>query len=481
MRAVTRKLHGVLGGLLLGTASCARLLENTARDPEPLAPQAPSRPWNAAAHPVPPGPAFAAEVSPDPQKEYDLPDLVDLGLRANPDTRVAWEQARAAAARVGLADSSYFPVLAVAAEGGYARIEDRSSSGPVFSVGPALTPVLRLQWVLFDFGRRDADFDSAVQQLRGTNLIFNRKLQTVAFSVQQSFYSFDASRAQVEAAKATLRSAISVQEAADARLDRGLATKTEALLARQERVRAEFDVQAAWRLVADSQSALAESLGISPSAPLRVVELSQVPLPATLREQVEEVMDRALAARPDLGARLADLRAREAEVRRARAEFLPTIGLRGFAGGTGGQYEANHVPPTFDYVEPIYATFLQFSWTLFDGYARENAVRQAEARRGEAEAALTQLQLRALRDVWKSYADVQVALLQIDFAKSLLDASEDAYEAALESYRSGLADIVELLAAERDLARARSTMIDSRAELLRSSSALAYAAGDVSP
>lgn len=478
---MTRRAYGAGLGLLLGTASCARLYENTARDPEPLAPPAPSRSWNAAAHPVAAGPSFAAEVSPDAEKVYDLPDLVDLGLRANPDTRIAWEQARAAAARVGLADSAYFPVLAVAAEGGYARIEDRSSAGPVFSVGPSLTPILKLHWVLFDFGRRDADFDNAMQQLRGTNLLFNRKLQSVAFSVQQSFYAFDASRAQVEAAKATLRSAIAVQEAADARLAGGLATQTEALLARQERVRAEYDVQAASRLVADSRSALAESLGISPAAPLHVTELSQVPLPANLRERVEEVMDRALVARPDLGARLADLRAREAEVRRARAEFLPSVGVRGFVGGTGGQYEANRVPPTFDYVEPVYATFLEFSWTLFDGFARENAVRQAEARRGEAEAALSQLQLRALREVWKSYADVQVALLQVDFAKSLLDASQDAYEAALQSYRSGLADIVELLAAERDLARARSTMIDSRAELLRSSSALAYAAGDVGP
>src|SRR4029077_16645213 len=83
-----------------------------------------------------------------------------------------------------------------------------------------------------------------------------------------------------------------------------------------------------------------------------------------------------------------------------------------------------------------------------------------------------------LRQVWKSYADIQVALLQIDYAKALLDASQDAYTSALTRYSSGLADILAPLAAGRALARARMTMIDSRAELLNSAAALAFAVGD---
>jgi len=34
----------------------------------------------------------------DPDKEYELPELIDLAERANPETKAAWEQARAAAA-----------------------------------------------------------------------------------------------------------------------------------------------------------------------------------------------------------------------------------------------------------------------------------------------------------------------------------------------------------------------------------------------
>src|SRR5262245_7737353 len=466
----------VVGALTLG-AGCG-IIER-ARDPSPLAPSAVERPWT----PPPQVAAGAAAVPtiaavPDPERVYDLPELIDLALSANPATRLAWQQARAAAARVGIAESAWLPVLAVRAAGGTARVEHRTATGPVFTAGPSATSLLTLQWTLLDFGRRAADDERAWQELLATNFQFNRTHQEVTFAVERTFYAYDASRARVEAAEATLASAVAVAQAADVRMAHGLATQTEVLLTRQERARAQFDLQAARRGVADTQAALAEALGIPPGAMPHTVLLGELPLPTGLSESVDATMDRAMASRPDLVSRLATLRARDAEVRRARAEFLPRIGLTGSGGGTAGRFTPQHTDQTFSYAEPIYSGYLELPETPFEGFARENAVRAAEAGRGEAEAAITQLQLETLRQVWKSYADVQVALLQVDYAKALLDASQDAYASALTSYTSGLADILDTLAAERDLARARMTMIDSRAELLNSAAALAFAVGD---
>ena len=41
----------------------------------------------------------------DAQKTYSLPELVDLAEQHNPETRFAWEQARASAATLGIARS----------------------------------------------------------------------------------------------------------------------------------------------------------------------------------------------------------------------------------------------------------------------------------------------------------------------------------------------------------------------------------------
>src|SRR5262245_15944224 len=473
MRPVRRGVW-VVSALTLA-AGCG--ITERARDPSSLAPPASEHPWTPPPEKTSAAPMPALTAAPDPERVYDLPGLVDLALRANPSTRLAWQQARAAAARVGIAESAWLPVLAMRAAGGTARVEHRTKMGPVFTAGPSATSLFTLQWTLLDFGRRAADDERAWQELLATNFQFNRTHQQVTFAVERTFYAYDASRARVEAARATLASAVAVAQAAGARMAHGLATQTEVLLARQEQARAQFDLQAAQRGVADTQSALAEALGISPGAMPRTVLLAELPLPSGLSESVDATMDRALASRPDLASRLATLRARDAEVRRARAEFMPRIGLTGSGGGTAGRFTPGGAQ-TFGYTEPLYTGFLEFSWTLFEGFARENAVRAAEASRGEAEAAITQLQLETLRQVWKSYADVQVALLQVDYAKALLDASQDAYASALTSYTSGLADILDTLAAERDLARARTTMIDSRAELLNSAAALAFAVGD---
>ena len=57
----------------------------------------------------------------DPDKNYSLPELIDLAESHNPETRVAWERARAQAAALGVARSELYPTLAAAALSGVAR------------------------------------------------------------------------------------------------------------------------------------------------------------------------------------------------------------------------------------------------------------------------------------------------------------------------------------------------------------------------
>ena len=48
----------------------------------------------------------------DPEKVYDLPELIDIAERSNPYTRIAWEQARQAAkAQLASARAPIIPIL----------------------------------------------------------------------------------------------------------------------------------------------------------------------------------------------------------------------------------------------------------------------------------------------------------------------------------------------------------------------------------
>jgi len=63
----------------------------------------------------------SSHVSINPRKIYGLAELIDIAERNNPDTRVAWERARQAAAAVGLSESAYYPFLVASAAAGYDR------------------------------------------------------------------------------------------------------------------------------------------------------------------------------------------------------------------------------------------------------------------------------------------------------------------------------------------------------------------------
>ena len=126
-----------------------------------------------------------------------------------------------------------------------------------------------------------------------------------------------------------------------------------------------------------------------------------------------------------------------------------------------------------------YGALLKFEWKLFDGFDRQNALREARSLREASQAELVTLELKAIREVWKAYSDVKTALRKHEYALALLAASQEAYESTLESYRSaGLSTVIDVLAAQRDLARARMTDIQSRADLLTAAAALSFAAGD---
>src|SRR5438067_12850309 len=54
----------------------------------------------------------------DPRKTYNLAELIDIPQRSNPETRVAWQRGRMAAAAVGLTESASYAFIVAAAVGG---------------------------------------------------------------------------------------------------------------------------------------------------------------------------------------------------------------------------------------------------------------------------------------------------------------------------------------------------------------------------
>jgi outer membrane protein TolC len=464
-----------------------------ARQPFEISPPSPNRPWKA-----PDLPSYSAalaeterqraddahRVSIDAQKPYGLSELIDIAQRTNPETRVAWEQARQAAISVGLAEGTYYPALAAAATGGVAHVPLPLPQTFV-SAGDAITadarffiPTLSVEWLLLDFGRRGALVDAARALAMEANVGFNAKHQQIVFDVTRNFYALTAVRGRVAAERAALESARSLEEAAAMRRQHELATLPEVLQAQEETARAAYEVQDALAAEHDARMALLESIGIRPGVPIDVADISQQPLPPDLEESVDQAIDRALAQRPDLVAGLAKVRAKEAEVHAARADFWPRLAVRSAVGGNIGALKIDDSP--YQNVHGLlYDGGFRFEWSLFEGFERRNRVHLAESQHHEAEDQLEHAKDAAVREVWKAYNDTKVALAKQQAAAALLTASEKAWDATLDSYKHGLATFPDVRESQRDLARARTLDQSARAEVWTQAAAFAFSTGDL--
>jgi outer membrane protein TolC len=439
-------------------------------------------------------------VSINPRKVYGLAELIDIAQRNNPETRVAWERARHAAGAVGLSESAYYPYLVASAAAGYDRafipfptlaVDPRKlATGPNLSAvsitggGSLVTESqvyraeLSAKWLLLDFGERSAAVAAARERLMMANVGFNAVHQKIVFQVTERFYQLGAARQKVLVARSALEAAQTVEQAVQARMENGLAVRPELLQAQQQSAQTSFDVEATTGLESDARVALAEGIGLLPTVRLNVADLGQRSTSEQTNGSVDELIARALSQRPDLVARLANVHAKQNEIKRVRAEYYPKVAVDAHV--TETELDVSIVgSPYFGDRRPTYGAFLTVNVPIFDGFARRHKMEMAEAELRGAESELAGARDSAVREVWKAYTDFKTALRKQDSAAKLVTASQNAFDAVLESYKNGLGTYPEIVSAQRNLASSRSVSHDTQAAIFTSATALALSTGDL--
>jgi outer membrane protein TolC len=117
-------------------------------------------------------------------------------------------------------------------------------------------------------------------------------------------------------------------------------------------------------------------------------------------------------------------------------------------------------------------------WTVFDGGARKSQLMQAEAEARAAEAQVSAARDHIEDEVWTAYSNLNTAFRQREAATALLDTATQSYAAALESYTYGVRSLLDVTAAQKVLAQARSADVLARTQVLSTLSDLAFRTGD---
>ena len=411
-----------------------------------------------------------------PGDQYDLPTLIDIALRSNPQTRRAWYGAQSAAAQYGQSRSNNYPKVSGEAVGGYIKVPFQFPGQTLVVRNEVFLPELKVNYDLLDFGRSRSAERGAREQLIAANFAFNRAIQDVVFEVEKGYYILAAADASVNAAEANVKLAQTSLDAIQERHHVGLATKPQILLAKQLQAQAVYDLENARSMIHDAQAGLRQAIGLAPNAPVNIRAGELDHLPETLSNDIEVLMGDALKQRPDIAAQVAAVRADDAAIARARAEYYPEVEVGGSYGQEIWSYTVNG-GPSQNLNQPFYSALLTLKWNLFTGFERYYGVQKAIADRNAAREQLKSLELNAVAAVWTAYYDFYSAQKKYEASQALVAASEEAYDANLDSHRHGLATITDLVNAERDLMGARYVLIQNKAGLLITSSTLIHALG----
>lgn len=405
-------------------------------------------------------------------KPLTLLELVDLALSNNPSTQVAWQNTKKAQALKTQAQAQWYPAITMTSAGKRGEIVSNVNADNSDFLNSSAGATL--SFLVWDFGGRNAAVKQAFLDLLNANHSFNKTYQTLLLNIETAYYNLNSAKSDWHAKRADLEAARMAMNVSKRKLNAGLVSILDVYQTKSNFYDTSYKLETAKAAIKTSKGNLAAILGVTADTPLDIEAPPEDFSVAITRENVKHLIDLALEKRPDVSAKRASLRSKEAAVGVAESALWPSVTLSG--SGVKDWYGYYHADKGAGNDVQYYGQ-LAVSWNIFDGYANVSRKRAAVADYEAEKLALVQLEISATQDVWNAFYQFKSAVRKNRFSRANLTASDASYKLALQSYSAGLKNILDLLQAQSDLSTARSNLIESQKELYTTRAQLIYAVG----
>jgi outer membrane protein len=373
--------------------------------------------------------------------ELSLETALRIGRRNQPQLRAARAQTDAAEARVDEARAPLLPQVRIN------LAYTRATGNPV---APAGTPSLNIptSWSTFDFFNNGIsatqliyDFGQTWQRKKAARASADAQADTeqatkltTDLAIRSAFYTARATRDAVGVARETLANQTKHVEQIQAFTEVGTRPEIDLLQARTDQANAEVALINAQNDYATARAVLNQTMGVEAPASYEVIGVASPPLPGE-EKPLDALVDEAVQARPDVAAKIAQLRAQDLSNKATAGRYGPSI-----SAGTGFTYNGREL----DNLVWNWTGGFALAWPIFEG-----GLVRATVREGEAQSSA----LRAEVDITRQQARVEVdqARLTIIAGKAAIAAGERSLanaKARLDlaelRYRTGVGNGIEL-------------------------------------
>jgi outer membrane protein len=418
-----------------------------------------------------------------------LKEAIATALERNLNVQQAANNVDAARSSQMAAYGSYLPTASASA--GWSRREQIGPSttsvlpdGTVLQTGGSkidpgyYSAGVNLGYTIFDGLNREGSLGRSMSQLAAAEMTFGRTKQQIVFSVESAYLGVLRNEQFVKVNKQNLErdrrqlERITEQNKVGA-VSIGDVYRQQSLVATDE-----FNLISAENSFNKSKADLLSLIGLDVSQDCTIEDaetgsqLSQMEASPvfTAAPLFDDVRKNALAFRPDYKSAAENLKSADNSVMSAWGRYLPRASAS--AGYSTGSTEFSLMGSNRSYSWGV-----SLSWTLFDGFATNQAIQSARAQQRNAELSLQQTERNINVEVKKALLDLEAAQKQYEAsAKSLVSATQDR-RVAEEKYNLGSGTLVDMQIANATFVNAEANKINAAYNFMTAQRNLEYTTG----
>ena len=381
--------------------------------------------------------------------DENLNSLVESALEKNTNLRIAYLNLQKAKASLGVAEADLLPGVNLNVSYTKAKTSGETYTGQPQTRYRSSSINLGLNYEIDLWGRVRNSVLAANENLNASKFDYDSARLSLSSSVAKSYFALVSLNMQEAVLKETLKTYEDTLALRKTQLDLGGINEMTYLQSKAEVERAKTSLTSVLNSKSQALTSLAILTGKSNDEILKGAVASAQNLPSS-PEIKAGISSDVLLRRSDVAKALADLKATNALVGVARAQYFPTLSLTGLFGFASDEFDR-----IFMGSASVWSLGANLTQKIFDFGRTKNNVRVAETNEQIAAITYEATVRSALGEVRDALISRQNAKLSLDQVKNLLQSQQKIYSLAKDQYNAGYIGHLELLDAERSLLQAK--------------------------
>lgn len=403
-----------------------------------------------------------------PAGKLDLGQVIDLGLCRNPTTTASYFAVQSARFAKNAGYANYLPSVNASAS---ASLPYRNKEWGDWSYGASLSA----SYLLFDFGKRLADLNSATATWRAAGFDYDENVQNYIYGIIGAYYNLLNADADVKSANSLRTVAQTARDTATKKFKAGSVAKADVLKADTTLASRNLDLERAKNNREIAKGTLLSKLSFPANQDIDIADLPIDFGNVSELDTIDELISRAQKSRPDLLRATAN---KDAAWHRRNASFLknlPSISASGSVSWNDTPSESFNSGS-----DKISGSIgVRASMPIFAGFANMYGVRQAHA---NYDAAIEQERAAndsATLDIFTAYQNYKTAQTVLKQTETLLASATESERVTAGMYRVGRATMLDWQTAQSELVDAQKQNNAAKYDLFIKRAAVALAIGEI--